>query len=100
MGSTGIGHGIAVPHGKLANTNKAVCIFIRTQETFNYDATDNQPVDTLIALLIPEDQTELHLDTLTLIAKKLCNKETCKQLRTENSTQAIYNLFTGSSLCN
>lgn len=60
MGSTGIGSGIAIPHGKLEeDTLRAVGVFIRLEQPIAFDAIDNQPVDLLFALLVPADQCKL-----------------------------------------
>lgn len=71
MGSTGIGNGIAIPHGKLEeDTLRAVGVFIRLDQPIAFDAIDNQPVDLLFALLVPADQCKTHLHTLSLVAKR------------------------------
>ena len=62
MGSTGIGNGIAIPHGKLEeDTLRAVGVFVQLETPIAFDAIDNQPVDLLFALLVPADQTKTHL---------------------------------------
>ena len=72
MGSTGIGNGIAIPHGKLEeDTLRAVGVFVQLETPIAFDAIDNQPVDLLFALLVPADQTKTHLHTLSLVAKRL-----------------------------
>lgn len=59
MGSTGIGNGIAIPHGKLEeDTLRAVGVFVQLETPIAFDAIDNQPVDLLFALLVPADQTK------------------------------------------
>ena len=71
MGSTGIGNGIAIPHGKLEeDTLRAVGVFVQLETPIAFDAIDNQPVDLLFALLVPADQTKTHLHTLSLVAKR------------------------------
>ena len=75
MGSTGIGNGIAIPHGKLEeDTLRAVGVFVQLETPIAFDAIDNQPVDLLFALLVPADQTKTHLHTLSLVAKRLADK--------------------------
>ncbi len=95
LGSTGIGHGIAVPHGKILNSSQAICVFLRSDTLIDFDAIDNQGVDLLFALLVPEDQCELHLDTLSEIAKICSKKSICKQLREATSEHAVYEIITG-----
>ncbi len=94
MGSTGIGHGIAMPHGRIQG-NKIVGVFIRCETAIQFDAIDNQPVDLLFALLIPEDECKAHLETLSFIARKLNDKPFCRQLRHADSDQAIFDIITG-----
>ncbi|MFO6483941.1 PTS sugar transporter subunit IIA [Escherichia coli] len=75
MGSTGIGNGIAIPHGKLERSTPACCWRFRSAQTpIAFDAIDNQPVDLLFALLVPADQTKTHLHTLSLVAKRLAGQ--------------------------
>lgn len=98
MGSTGIGYGIAIPHGRIPG-NKIVGVFIRCTEAIPFDAIDNQAVDILFALLIPEEDCKTHLETLSFIAQKLTNKQLCRQLRHANSDQAVFDIMTGQDLC-
>ncbi len=95
LGSTGIGHGIAVPHGKIPNSPHAICVFLRSDTLIDFDAIDNQGVDLLFALLVPENQCEMHLDTLAEIAKLCSQKHICKQLREATSEHAVYEIITG-----
>lgn len=89
MGSTGIGNGIAIPHGKLEeDTMRAVGVFVQLETPIAFDAIDNQPVDLLFALLVPADQTKTHLHTLSLVAKRLADKTICRRLRAAQSDQS------------
>ncbi|AWK80926.1 TPA: PTS IIA-like nitrogen regulatory protein PtsN [Photobacterium damselae] len=97
MGTTGIGNGIAIPHGRINNSDKAIAVFIQSQEPIEFDAIDNQPVDLLFALLVPENQCSEHLKTLSAIAEKLSDKQLCKQLRCAQSDEELYQLITHES---
>ncbi|HIF9247291.1 TPA: PTS IIA-like nitrogen regulatory protein PtsN [Photobacterium damselae] len=97
MGTTGIGNGIAIPHGRINNSDKAIAVFIQSQEPIEFDAIDNQPVDLLFALLVPENQCPEHLKTLSAIAEKLSDKQLCKQLRCAQSDEELYQLITHES---
>lgn len=100
MGSTGIGNGIAIPHGKLEeDTLRAVGVFVQLETPIAFDAIDNQPVDLLFALLVPADQTKTHLHTLSLVAKRLADKAICRRLRAAQSDEELYEIITeaGSS---
>ncbi len=95
MGSTGIGNGIAIPHGKLEeDTLRAVGVFVQLETPIAFDAIDNQPVDLLFALLVPADQTKTHLHTLSLVAKRLADKTICRRLRSAQSDEELYQIIT------
>ena len=86
MGSTGIGNGIAIPHGKLEeDTLRAVGVFVQLETPIAFDAIDNQPVD---------DQTKTHLHTLSLVAKRLADKTICRRLRSAQSDEELYQIIT------
>jgi len=97
MGSTGIGNGIAIPHGRLPNSSKAVAVLITTEQTIDFDAIDNREVDVFVALFVPEDSCKEHLDTLQNIAKLFSDKKMLKQVRKCNDNQALYNLIQQAS---
>lgn len=95
MGSTGIGNGIAIPHGKIdEDTLRAVGVFIQLETPIAFDSIDNQPVDLLFALLVPAEQTKIHLHTLSLVAKRLADKNICRRLRAATSDTELYNIIT------
>lgn len=97
MGSTGIGNGIAIPHGRLPNAHKAVAVLITTQQGIDFDAIDDRDVDIFIALFVPENSCQEHLDTLQNIAKLFSDKKIIKQVRKCNDDQALYNLIQQAS---
>lgn len=96
MGSTGIGNGIAIPHGKLEDDNAlgAVGVFIQLEHPVAFDAIDNQPVDLLFALLVPAEQCKTHLHTLSMVAKRLADKTVCRRLRAARSDEELYQIMT------
>ncbi|GIU43216.1 PTS IIA-like nitrogen regulatory protein PtsN [Shewanella algidipiscicola] len=94
MGSTGIGNGIAIPHGRLTNIEKPVAVLIKCAEPIAFDAIDNQPVDILFALLVPAEQCEQHLSTLAAMAEKLSDKAIIKQLRKTHDEAELYQVIT------
>lgn len=93
MGSTGIGNGIAIPHGRLANASKAVAVLVTTEQAIDFDAIDNRDVDIFIALFVPEDSCKEHLDTLQNIAQRFSDKKFIKQVRKCNDSQTLFNLI-------
>ncbi len=93
LGSTGIGKGVAIPHGRLDGIEQTVAIIVTNREAINFDAIDNRPVDIFVALLVPGNQCEQHLKTLAKIADKLKDKQLCKQLRSVTSDEELYQLM-------
>jgi len=93
MGSTGIGNGIAIPHGRLAQSDEVIVVIATTESPIAFDAIDNRPVDIFIALFVPEEQCQQHLSTLQSIAKIFSNKQICKQVRKCQNDEALFNLI-------
>lgn len=94
LGSTGIGNGIALPHGRLTNTQQTLAIFITSETPINFDAIDNQPVNVFFALLVPEAECSAHLKSLGAVAEKLSNKTVLKRIRTAQNNQELYQAIT------
>ncbi len=97
MGSTGIGNGIAIPHGRLANTEQVVAVLMTTEEEIAFDAIDGRPVDIFIALFVPEDCCQEHLCSLQSIAKLFSNKKITKQVRKCQNDQQLFELIQETS---
>ncbi len=70
LGSTGLGHGVAIPHGRMGDTKETVAAFIRLQHGIDYDAHDGQAVDLIFGLIVPQSATEDHLKLLAAVAEK------------------------------
>ena len=81
LGSTGLGKGVAIPHGRMASLEKPVCAFVKLANPVDFDATDGQPVDLIFTLLVPEDSTEEHLQVLSTIAEIFSNAGISMALR-------------------
>ncbi|WP_076539188.1 PTS IIA-like nitrogen regulatory protein PtsN [Shewanella sp. UCD-KL21] len=94
MGSTGIGNGIAIPHGRLDNIEEPIAILIKCEEPIAFDAIDKQPVDILFALLVPAEQCQQHLSTLSSMAEKLSDKLILKRLRKSHDATELYQVIT------
>lgn len=90
MGSTGIGNGIALPHGRLHDLENVMAIVVTSEKPIEYDAIDNAPVDIFFAILVPENKASEHLGTLSAIATKLNNKETLAQMRNAKTDQELF----------
>jgi PTS system nitrogen regulatory IIA component len=97
LGSTGLGNGIALPHGRLKNGKQTLAAFIRLQSGIDYDAIDHKPVDLLFALLVPEESTEEHLQILSTLAELFSDTAFLNRLRTEDSPDAVFGLLTEKS---
>lgn len=93
LGSTGIGGGIAIPHGKMKDIAAPVLIFVVSQDGISFDAIDNQPVDIFCAILIPENQCQTHLTTLSGIARILSQKDFTRKIRHAGSDDELYQLL-------
>ena len=94
LGSTALGHGVAVPHGRIPNLTKPAAAFMRLSNPIPFDAPDNQNVGIMVILLVPENATQEHLEILASLAKTLSNAETREQLLCLDEPEAIYDLFT------
>ena len=94
LGSTGLGNGIAIPHGRLKQGKKTLAAFIQLDDAVDYDAVDKVPVDLLFALIVPEDSTEEHLQTLAKLAEMFSDTTTIRKLRQSNSAAEIYSILT------
>jgi len=93
LGSTCIGYGVAIPHGRVKNTSHAIAAFAKLHEGIDFDAADNQSVDLLFALLVPEDSTNEHLQLLAQLAEMFSDEDFRAKLRATKDRQAIYNLL-------
>lgn len=90
LGSTGIGHGIAIPHCRTNQCPGAVGALITLAQPVNFDAIDSQPVDILFAMLVPEDAHKEHLETLAALASVLNNKQFRHDLHAAGSAEELY----------
>ena len=94
LGSTGLGNGIAIPHGRLKHCKKTIASFIQLNKGVNYETIDNIPVDLIFALIVPEESTEEHLQILAVLAKTLSNPKTINNLRKSKNAKEIFTFLT------
>jgi PTS system nitrogen regulatory IIA component len=87
LGSTGLGHGVALPHGRIKGLDAPIGAFVTLATGIDYDAIDNQPVDLLFALLVPEESTEEHLQILARLAAMFSDADLCRKLRECSDSQ-------------
>lgn len=97
LGSTGLGRGIAIPHVKLKNLKKIVCLFARMEEPIEFESLDNEPVDLIFLLLAPEHASGDHLKALARISRLLREPNTIARLRAANDSAALYAVLTESA---
>ncbi|MCZ6803802.1 MAG: PTS IIA-like nitrogen regulatory protein PtsN [Proteobacteria bacterium] len=95
LGSTGLGKGIAIPHGRLKQGKKTVAAFIQLDTGIDYDAIDKAPVDLLFALIVPEESTDEHLQTLAKLAEMFSDSTIISKLRQSRTSTEIYSILTG-----
>jgi len=94
LGTTGVGQGIAIPHGRLTEVTKITGVFARLETPIEYDAVDNQPVDLIFMLLAPEGAGADHLKALARVSRLLRNQAVCERLRKAASAEALYAILT------
>lgn len=93
LGSTGLGHGVAIPHGRMTGVTASVGAFIRLKHPVDYDAHDGQPVDLLFGLVVPSAATEEHLKHLAAIAEKFSDEEFCAKARAAADNAELHKLL-------
>ncbi|MEO1243052.1 MAG: PTS IIA-like nitrogen regulatory protein PtsN [Pseudomonadota bacterium] len=90
LGSTGVGDGAAIPHGKIKGLNKITGLLAQLETPVNFDALDDQPVDLIFLLLAPENATAAHLKALARVARLLKDVDSCAALRGADSAEALF----------
>ena len=94
LGSTGIGHGIAIPHGKLPKLNQLFGIFARLEKPLDFEALDGEPVDLIFLLLAPEEAGADHLKALSRVARALRDPAIAQKLRKSHDASALFAMLT------
>ena len=90
LGSTGVGNGVAIPHGKLPKLGRLFGLFARLERPIAFEALDNQPVDLIFLLLAPEAAGADHLKALARVARLLRDPEIARKLRDSRDADALY----------
>ncbi len=93
LGSTGVGDGVALPHGRLKRLDRAVGACIILRDEMDYDSIDSKPVRIIFALLVPEEATEEHLQLLAQLARIFGEKENREQMLEAKQSDEVYNLL-------
>jgi PTS system nitrogen regulatory IIA component len=97
LGSTGIGDGIAIPHGRMLGIDRLVGLFARAEKAIDFDALDGQPVDIIFVLIAPEGAGADHLKALARVARVLRNQAVLDQVRHTRDPEAIYAILAESA---
>ena len=94
LGSTAMGQGLAVPHCRISNCSKTIGTLITLDEAIGFEAPDNESVDIIFVLLVPEEAHKNHLNTLASLARLFSTPNYCQSLREADSNQALYEATT------
>ncbi|HET6719351.1 MAG TPA: PTS IIA-like nitrogen regulatory protein PtsN [Rhodocyclaceae bacterium] len=93
IGSTGLGQGIAIPHGRIKGLKDAVGVFVRLNQPLPFDAPDGQPVSLVFALLVPEQATERHLEILSELAERFSDPDFRDSLTAAADAETVFRAF-------
>ena len=96
LGTTGVGNGIAIPHGKMANLDRLYGLFARLENSVDFQSIDEQPVDLIFLLLAPESAGADHLKALARVSRLLRDGSVCEKLRGTDDAEALFALLTES----
>lgn len=100
LGTTGVGSGIAIPHGKLGSLKRLYGLFARLETPIDFEAIDEQPVDLIFLLLAPGSAGADHLKALARISRLLRDRTVCEKLRGSDKAEALYALLTENATSN
>lgn len=90
LGSTGMGHGVALPHTRTSLTDHAIGAFLKLDKGIDFDSPDDQKTDLIFALMVPEHYTDEHLKILAYLASLFNNANFCKAIRSTSDKDEIY----------
>ncbi len=94
LGSTALGEGVAIPHGRIKGLKQPLAAFVRLDQPIPFESPDGQPVSLLIFLLVPEQATQQHLEILSEIAQLLSDREARERLHNEEDLEELHRLLT------
>ena len=96
LGPTGVGHGVALPHARLHETDAVVGAFVLLEKPVEFEAVDRQPVDIVFGLLAPENAGVEHLKALALVSRTLREQSVCAKLRRNPDSSTLYTILSES----
>ncbi|MEO0442519.1 MAG: PTS IIA-like nitrogen regulatory protein PtsN [Pseudomonadota bacterium] len=94
LGSTGIGHGIAIPHCRIKGCTNTIGVLVTLEKPIDFNSIDNEPVDIIFVLIVPEEQNQDHLQTLASLAEVFSDNVRLSRLRQANGAQELYHSIT------
>jgi len=94
LGPTGVGHGVALPHARIAGLDRVVGVFLRLEKPLDFDAVDRQPVDLVFSLLAPLDAGVEHLKALALVSRTMRDSAICSKLRANSDPATLHAILT------
>ncbi|MGB5082469.1 MAG: PTS IIA-like nitrogen regulatory protein PtsN [Burkholderiales bacterium] len=94
LGSTGLGQGVAIPHGRIKGIKEAIGAFVRLAQPVPFDSPDGKPVDLVFLLLVPEQATEQHLQILSELAQMLSDRDLRDKLSTDTDASELHRHIT------
>jgi len=94
LGPTGVGHGVALPHARIAGLDAVVGAFLRIEKPLDFDSVDRQPVDLVFTLFAPLDSGVEHLKALALVSRTMRNNTVCSKLRANTDPATLHALLT------
>jgi PTS system nitrogen regulatory IIA component len=94
LGSTGLGYGVAIPHGRIKTLKDPVCAFVRTAAPIPFESPDGAPVNLVFAMLVPEHATEAHLEILSELAQMFSDADLREALSSTGDIQAAHRMIT------
>ncbi|MEQ6202870.1 PTS sugar transporter subunit IIA [Sulfitobacter sp. HNIBRBA2951] len=94
LGPTGVGHGVALPHARIAGLDEVVGQFVLLEKPVDFGSVDRQPVDIAFALFAPENAGVEHLKALALVSRTLRDTNFCAKLRANRSSTTLYTILT------
>ncbi len=94
LGPTGVGHGVALPHARIAGLDSVVGAFLRVEKPLDFDSVDRQPVDLVFTLFAPLDSGVEHLKALALVSRTMRDSTVCTKLRANTDPATLHALLT------
>ncbi len=98
LGTTALGEGVAIPHGRVQCCDQIISVFILLETPIDYDARDGKPVDIVFAIMVPEEAHTEHLKHLAKVAEILSNPRILSQIRNAHCSEALYEILEQAAL--